>query len=246
MFVFFDIGDTLVDESRYARAIQENLHGLLAKYGLDYTIDQFLTHWDISMAQKGWRGLFAILADLAELSGHNLFWAMDIFQEYTLRVAPRASDLFEPFPDAQATLETLSQAARTNGKLRFGILANQPPWIRQRMEDWGLLGFFEPQAVIISDEIGASKPQPEIFQFALYRARIPPEEAVMIGNDYRNDMLPAKALGWHTIWLRRPNPYQRSQPAEPDDSSAADAQIHQLSEVPAVLEVLLKAESSQP
>lgn len=238
MFVFFDIGDTLVDETRYAQAIQQSLHGLLAKYGLGYTIDQFLTHWDTSVAQKGWRGLFAILADIAELSGQNLFWAMDIFQEYTLHVAPRASDLFEPFPDARTTLELLSQSARANNKLRFGILANQPPWIRQRMEDWGLLGFFAAQAVLISDEIGVSKPQPEIFQFALYRADVLPQEAVMIGNDYQNDMLPAKALGWHTVWLRRPNPYQRTQPPEPDDLSAADAQIHQLSEVPAVLEAL--------
>jgi FMN phosphatase YigB (HAD superfamily) len=240
MFVFFDIGDTLVDETRYAQAIQQSLHELLAKYGLGYTIDQFLTHWDISVAQKGWRGLLAILADIAELSGHNLFWAMDIFQEYTLHVAPRASDLFEPFPDAQATLKRLNQSARANGALRFGILANQPPWIRQRMEEWDLLSFFEPQAVIISDEIGVSKPQPEIFQFALYRADILPQEAVMIGNDYQNDMLPAKALGWQTIWLRRPNPYQRSQPAEPDDLSAADVQIHQLSEIPAVLETLVQ------
>lgn len=245
MFVFFDIGDTLVDETRYAQAIQQSLHGLLAKYGLGYTIDQFLTHWDLSVAQKGWRGLFAILADIAELSGHSLFWAMDIFQEYTLHVAPQASALFEPFPDAQATLETLSQTASVNGTPRFGILANQPPWIRQRMEEWGLLTFFESQAVIISDEIGASKPQPEIFQFALYRAGALPYEAVMIGNDYRNDMLPAKALGWHTIWLRRPNPYRRTQPAEPDDLSAADTQIHQLSEIPTVLEALLHRRSEQ-
>jgi HAD superfamily hydrolase (TIGR01549 family) len=245
MFVFFDIGDTLVDETRYAQAIQQSLHRLMAKYGLGYTIDQFLTHWDTSVAQKGWRGLFAILADIAELSGHSLFWAMDIFQEYTLHVAPRASDLFEPFPDAQTTLEILSQTAKANRKLRFGILANQPPWIRQRMKDWQLLSFFAAQAVIISDEIGISKPQPEIFQFALYRADVPPQEAVMIGNDYQNDMLPAKALGWHTVWLRRPNPYRRAQPPEPDDLSAADVQIHQLSEVPAVLEALLHRRSER-
>jgi FMN phosphatase YigB (HAD superfamily) len=106
------------------------------------------------------------------------------------------------------------------------------------MQEWGLLDFFEPGLVIISDEVGVNKPQPEIFQFALYRARAQAQDAVMVGNDFRNDILPTKALGWHTFWLRRPNPYQRQQAPTPDDTSAADTQLQQLREVPAALEAL--------
>ncbi len=240
MFLFFDLGDTLIDESLYARFIHESLHRLFAARGMDATIDEFLSHWDAMVARKGWRGFFIMLKDLAEIGGYDVMFAMDLFQEYALQVAPRAPELFQPFPDAHTALETLSSLAQVGGGLRLGILANQPLWIRRRLEDWGLLHFFEPRAVIISDEVGVSKPQPEIFRFALYRAGVRPEEAVIIGNEFRSDIAPAKALGWRTIWLRRPNPYQRIQPPEPDDTSAADVQIAQLSEVSAALQTLLE------
>ncbi len=243
MFLFFDIGDTLIDESPYARFIHQSLHRLFAARGMEATIDEFLSHWDAMVARKGWRGFFTMLKDLAEIGGYDVFFAMELFQEYALHVAPRAPELFQPFPDAHATLEALSSLAHASDRLRLGILANQPLWIRQRLEDWSLLRFFELPAVIISDEVGVSKPQPEIFQFALYRAGVKPEEAVMIGNEFRNDIAPAKALGWRTIWLRRPNPYQRTQPPEPDDISAADVCIAQLSDVPMALHKLLENRS---
>ncbi len=157
MFLFFDIGDTLIDESPYARFIHESLHRLFASRDIDYTIDQFLAHWDALVDRKGWRGFFAMLTDLAEISGHDVMFAMELFQEYALRIAPLAPELFQPFPDAQTTLEELSSRAQSGMPLRFGIIANQPLWIRQRLEEWGLLQFFEPQAVIISDEVGVSQ-----------------------------------------------------------------------------------------
>ncbi len=237
MIVFFDIGDTLIDESRYARSIHERLHRLFAARRLDYTIDQFLEHWDTTTNNAGWRSFFELLTDLSKLAGHDTMFAMELFQEFSLNIAPRARELFEPFPDAERTLQRLRQMRGPEGEpLRLGLLANQPLWIRQRMEEWELLHFFEPELVIISDEVGVSKPKPEIFQFALYRAGAEADDAVMIGNDFRNDILPAKALGWHTFWLRRRNAYQGKQPPAPEDTSAADTQLLQLSEVPAALE----------
>jgi FMN phosphatase YigB (HAD superfamily) len=239
MIVFFDIGDTLIDESRYARSIHERLHRLFAARRLDYTIDQFLEHWDKTTNSAGWRSFFELLTDLSKLAGHDTMFAMELFEQFSLRIAPQARSLFQPFPDAHSTLERLRQMRGPDDKpLRLGLLANQPLWIRQRMEVWGLLDFFEPKLVIISDEVGVNKPQPEIFQFALYRARVQAKDAVMIGNDFRNDILPTKALGWHTFWLRRPNPYQGKQSPAPDDTSAADIQVQQLSEVPVALEAL--------
>jgi FMN phosphatase YigB (HAD superfamily) len=239
MHVFIDIGDTLIDESRYARSIHERLHRLFAARRLDYTIDQFLEHWDLTTNRAGWRSFFELLNDLAKLTGHDTMFAMELFQEFSLNIAPRARDLFQPFPDATSTLQRLRQMRGPDGKpLHLGLLANQPHWIRQRMEEWGLLLFFEPALVIISDEVGVSKPHPEIFQFALYRAGTQPADTVMVGNDFRNDIVPAKALDWHTCWLRRPNPYQGKQSPAPNDTSAADTQLQQLSDIPAALEAL--------
>jgi FMN phosphatase YigB (HAD superfamily) len=102
------------------------------------------------------------------------------------------------------------------------------------MEDWGLLGFFEPESVIISDEVAVSKPDPEIFQFALQQASVAADEAVMVGNDYVHDILPAKRLGMSTVWVERDDPYAPGLPPI-GDPWAADARVTQLASVPAAL-----------
>ena len=63
---------------------------------------------------------------------------------------------------------------------------------------------------------------------------ITPDEAVMVGNDYFNDVEPAKWLGIRTIWIERDDPYAPG--ALPvQDPWAADARISSLAEVPATL-----------
>ena len=87
---------------------------------------------------------------------------------------------------------------------------------------------------MISDEVAVSKPQPEIFQFALKQAGIMPDQAVMVGNDYFNDVEPAKWLGMRTIWIERDDPYSPGAPPI-QDPWAADARISSLTEIPDAL-----------
>jgi putative hydrolase of the HAD superfamily len=61
-------------------------------------------------------------------------------------------------------------------------------------------------AVITSEECGCEKPSPEIFRAALEALNVKPDEAVMVGDKYDVDIVGAKALGMHTIWLRKGEP----------------------------------------
>lgn len=45
------------------------------------------------------------------------------------------------------------------------------------------------------------KPMPHIFRAALARLGVPPEEAVMVGDSLRSDIVGAQAVGLRTIWL---------------------------------------------
>jgi FMN phosphatase YigB (HAD superfamily) len=54
--------------------------------------------------------------------------------------------------------------------------------------------------------MGVSKPDKEFFRQALKRLNAAPHEVVMIGDTYRNDILPAIELGMQTVWvLHRPD-----------------------------------------
>lgn len=235
MFVFFDIGDTLVDEADFARFRHAGIYRFLIERGYAISEERYTTDLN-NLSMQGRLTLFDQLKWWAHNVGGDTLLAMAAFRDYTLHIAPEAPTRFAPFADARATLEALARARTAGGgaAYRLGIIANQPTWIRARMEEWGLLRYFEPECVIISDEVAVSKPQPEIFQFALQQAGVTADEAVMIGNDYTYDMLPAKRLGMRTVWIEREDPYSPGTPPI-EDPWAADARVTQLAEVPAAL-----------
>ena len=57
--------------------------------------------------------------------------------------------------------------------------------------------------VIASAEEGVAKPDRKIFEIALERSNCKPENAVMVGDRIDNDIIPAKLLGMHTIWIKQ-------------------------------------------
>lgn len=233
MFVFLDIGDTLVDEADFARFRHSSIYRFLAERGYAMTEEQYTTDLN-NLSMQGRMTLFDQLKWWAQNVGGDSLLAMAAFREYTLHVAPEAPTRFIPFPDARSTLRELSRSKADREPYRLGIIANQPTWIRGRLADWGLLEYLEPECVVISDEVGVSKPQPEIFQFALRQAGVPGEDAVMVGNDYTHDILPAKWLGMRTVWIEREDPYAPGAPPI-EDPWAADARVTQLAELPAAL-----------
>ena len=56
---------------------------------------------------------------------------------------------------------------------------------------------------VSSAEAGIAKPDPTIFRLALEQANCAAENAVMIGDRLDNDIIPAKQLGMHTIWVKQ-------------------------------------------
>lgn len=99
------------------------------------------------------------------------------------------------YPEATKCLEQLSK------KYKIGIIANQLLGTKERLKKHGVLKFID--LVIASAEEGVSKPDKRIFEITLERAGCKPEEAVMIGDRIDNDIVPAKALGMRTIWVKQ-------------------------------------------
>ena len=81
----------------------------------------------------------------------------------------------------------------------MGIIANQNPGSKERLEKLGLLKYID--LVIASAEEGVAKPDLRIFQITLDRANCKPEEAVILGDRIYNDILPANKIGMTTVWI---------------------------------------------
>ena len=99
------------------------------------------------------------------------------------------------YSDAIHCLQTLSK------RYKIGIIANQSLGSKTRLEQHNILQYID--LVITSAEEGVSKPDPRIFEIALERSGCLPKHAVMIGDRIDNDILPAKALGMKTIWIKQ-------------------------------------------
>lgn len=99
------------------------------------------------------------------------------------------------YDDASKCLEILS------GRYKIGIIANQALGTKERLEQHGVLQYID--LVIASAEEGVAKPDKIIFEIALERGDCSPKNAVMVGDRIDNDIIPAKLLGMHTIWVKQ-------------------------------------------
>lgn len=115
---------------------------------------------------------------------------------FGLRKTPWHAEDEVLFPDTAETLDWLKARG-----YRLGIIANQVPGTAERLEGWGIGRYFD--VIAASAELGAAKPDPEIFRKALSLAGCRAEEAVMVGDRLDNDIIPAKALGMTAVWIRK-------------------------------------------
>jgi HAD superfamily hydrolase (TIGR01549 family) len=99
------------------------------------------------------------------------------------------------YPD---TVEVLKQL---HEKYKIGVIANQVLGTADRLEAFGILKYID--LVIASAEEGVAKPDRKIFDIALERANVAPDEAFMIGDRIDNDIVPAKNIGMKTMWIRQ-------------------------------------------
>lgn len=115
--------------------------------------------------------------------------------EHQGRMADRPQ--VEMMPGIREALDTLSE------RFVLCIASNadnsDAAVIRHVLEREGLGKYF--RELISSRDIGAKKPDQAFFRKVVERLGVEPGECIMIGDDYKNDIAPAKAAGMHTIWI---------------------------------------------
>ncbi len=125
--------------------------------------------------------------------------------------------------DAAQVIETLARS------YRLGVVSNYPhgPVVAASLERFGLRKHF--QTIVVSSDTGWMKPHAECYQPALAALPAPAGKTLMVGDDLRNDVKGAKALGLYTAWIA-PN----ATTVDPD----VDIHLKSLSELPAHCERL--------
>jgi len=81
----------------------------------------------------------------------------------------------------------------------------------------------------LAEDIGASKPHPDMFQAALKQAGVAAQDIIHVGDDPEHDIQGARNMGMHTIWV---NTRHKAWPR----GKRADREITNLQQLPAAIE----------
>lgn len=115
--------------------------------------------------------------------------------------------------------------ARLAGRMPLVLVSNFYGNIHTVLGEFGLDGLFA--GVVESAVVGVRKPDPQIFSLGVKALGMEPGEVTVVGDSYAKDIVPAKAAGCHTVWMRG----EGWTDDEAADTSAADFTIHRLAEL---------------
>jgi FMN phosphatase YigB (HAD superfamily) len=207
--VFFDVGETLIDETRQ--------WGEWADWLGVSRLTFFAALGAVIARGEHHRRVFEIVRP-----------GMDLAREQAAREQAGRAYLIEPgdfYPDALPCLREL----RARG-YRLGLAGNQPAATEAQLRAMGL----PVDVVASSDGWGVEKPSPAFFARVVAAAGVPAHTIAYVGDRLDNDVLPALAAGMVAVFLRR-GPWGYLHAGQPD-AARASLRIDTLAELPAALE----------
>lgn len=202
--VTFDVGSTLLDDPDGAsrrverRALKHWLrgHGVVEKERLRGVLAAAGRAWSQSdsgtprMARKAADSIVDSpglrLTDGEQASLRGLM--AEIYRERPHRAAEGAADALRRLQEQGIGLGIVSNRGARPGR-----------FVMRQLEANGLAGFFASAAIIWSDEVGFSKPDPRIYLSCLLALGVPPERAAHVGDKKVKDVAGARRLGMTTI-----------------------------------------------
>jgi HAD superfamily hydrolase (TIGR01549 family) len=213
--VIFDFGQTLVDSAdgfrRAEKDAQDRIFGHMALSLKDKFLDHYRRirrefHERSNFSRPAmWRELYhyhCLVPDAALLaSWETQYW--DTVKAHT-----------RLFPETLGVLKAL------NTRFRVALITNtqgQPITGAHRFREVpGIEKYF--RVIVVAGENGIPpKPAPEPFRRCLETLGIEPEQAVYVGDDWRNDVCGSRDAGLHPVWIQHAG-VKRTWPAVKSDA----------------------------
>lgn len=139
------------------------------------------------------------------------------------------------YNDVQMNIDkSIALLKELKDKYLLGLVSNFHGNMKKVCEDFRLTDYFG--VIIDSAVVGIRKPDPGIFRLAIDNLKTAPEETIVIGDSYDRDIVPSRALGCITVWLKGKSW------KDYNDDSAADFVVNSINGIP---EVLYKIESDR-
>ncbi len=208
--ILIDIGGVILSEDELYRTYLESVKEMLKLSGVDFTEDTFNEAVEQCILNFEPHFTKSLVWRLVKPDKKKCDYIVNAIRGY---VRNRMSRLPQTLtPGIEKILEVLSR------NYKLALAGNQPSAVKKVLEKYGVLKFFAVTEV--SEDIGISKPDPSFFENILKKLDLRPQEAIMVGDRFDNDIIPAKKLGMKTI-LVKVGVYAILEPRTPDEKPDA-------------------------
>lgn len=194
--VTVDAAGTLLEPTE---AVPDVYARIGAKYGVDISKDEILHRYRRAFAAPFYNSRLRYVADGRDYWSHVAIastgcshpgFLSELHDYYSEKEAWKLTD-----ENAGVAFEAMRRAG-----LKLAVVSNFDTRLRGIMKKLDCLEWFD--ALAVSAEFGAEKPNPVLFWHACEKLGVRPEETVHIGDDRRNDVWGARDAGCHAwLWL---------------------------------------------
>ncbi|PWT78674.1 MAG: hydrolase [Acidobacteria bacterium] len=204
--IFFDAVGTLF---RLTKTVGDHYAYVGGEVGLD---------WDAQNLERAFHTAWKQMSQRAAINGprenDDKGWWRELVNRILEQVAPSLSEfdrdnffevayehfaeggVWELYPEVRGVLEELQP------RFQLAVVSNFDGRLRLILRHLGISKFFTH--LFVSSEIGADKPDPEIFWRALKLIDLKPNEVLHVGDDAERDWEAASAAGLLIFRLERP------------------------------------------
>ena len=192
-FVFFDLGQTLIDEWEFIQNLDKRFLDLLNGFGAKIDTRNYLAIRDSVIRDRriGHGSVRELIVEICNLLAPPGY-AEVIVRRLEPELGKERMNSFRLSSDARPMLEKLSKM-----QIEIGLIANQSRDILEIMKKSELDDFFKVK--VISSLVGLSKPDTRIFHLAIDKAARSAGDCVMVGDRLDTDICPANSIGMRTI-----------------------------------------------
>ncbi len=187
--VYFNLDGTLVDHDL---DYEEIYRQAVAEAGLDDVDDAYQTYTDrfFQYFQNGWT--FPRRQAITDIMRDRDIADIGVSDRFAAAWEAAEADAATPKPGIDGLFQGLP------GDASLGIATNGTGALqRAKLENAGLVEAVD--AVLVSSEIGVTKPNADFFEHA--REELDAERYVIVSHDLRRDILPATREDFRTVWI---------------------------------------------
>ena len=209
--IFFDLDNTLWDFPKNSREVITDLfHEYNLESRCNVTASDFIAKYE-HINEVLWEKLRKQEITKEQLRSSRFYNSMQHFGHDDYELGYRMEEEYvkrSPYKKnlMKGTLETLEKLST---RYQLHIITNGFKEVQYtKLENCGLKSYFNH--IIISEEVGYSKPNSKIFEVAIERANAKPAESLMVGDDLEIDINGARAAGMQAIHFTTQIPTETS------------------------------------